>query len=208
MSFGWSASDVVAALKFLHRIGSALREAGGASSDYQNTITFLQTFSHTIQHLHAIQVTSLDPVIAQDLRDHCGQIKDPLQAFLEDAHKFESSLGRDVKSKRKILLGTGRKIQWAVVLKNKVKVLQDRVEIPMASISIILGQQILWVSKNSCVYGVVKLTYEQEPRSRKCLMISNPEYLVPLKRQSRNTNSWKSQPTHRSLETIPLTPVR
>lgn len=140
MSFGWSAGDVAAALKLLYRLGNSLRESGGASSDYQDTIAFLQTFSQTIQHLHAIQATSLDPPIAQTLRDQCGQIRGPLQAFLEDANKFESSLGLN---KRKKLWGIGRNIQWEVAMKNKVKALQNRVEVPVASISIILGQQVL-----------------------------------------------------------------
>ena len=69
MSFGWSAGDIVAALKLLHQISSAVRESGGASSEFQDTLSFLYTLSQTLQHLNALQATPLDPDLANNLQE-------------------------------------------------------------------------------------------------------------------------------------------
>ena len=96
MSFGWSVGDIVAALKLLHQVGVALKDSGGASSGFQDTYSFLQTLSRTLQHLNALQYTSLDPGLAEDLREQCGHIWMPLKAFLEDMKgRFEGRLGEN-----------------------------------------------------------------------------------------------------------------
>jgi hypothetical protein len=142
MSFGWSAGDLVAALKLLHQIGSALRDSGGASSDFQETISFFQTLSRALEHLNVLRSKPLDPEIAEQLREQCDHIRVPLVTFLEDVGgKFELSLG--AKSRRNKLFAAPRMIQWALSTSKKVKRLQDRIAVPMASMSVMLSQQIL-----------------------------------------------------------------
>lgn len=70
MSFGWSVGDIVAALKLLHQITTALKDSGGASSEFQDVLSFLQTFSQTLQHLNALQSTPLDPDLAENLQNN------------------------------------------------------------------------------------------------------------------------------------------
>jgi hypothetical protein len=138
MSFGWSAGDLVAALKLLHQIGSALRDSGGASSDFQETISFFQTLSRALEHLNVLRSKPLDPEIAEQLREQCDHIRVPLVTFLEDVGgKFELSLG--AKSRRNKLFAAPRMIQWALSTSKKVK----RLQVPMASMSVMLSQQIL-----------------------------------------------------------------
>jgi hypothetical protein len=144
MSFGWSAGDIVAALKLLHQIGVALKDSGGASSDFQDTCSFLQTLSRTLQHLDALQYTALKPSATEHLREQCDQIRVPLELFLRDVKgRFEKSIGRN--STRNAIFATPRKIQWALSTSKKLKKLQDRVTVPLAVVSIILGQQIMFV---------------------------------------------------------------
>src|SRR6187402_478911 len=96
MSFGWSAGDIVVALKLLYKIGSALKDSGGASSEYQDTHSFLQTLSRTLEHLNALQATSFDPDFAKTLQQQCDQIRGPLAIFLGDVgRRFEPALGID-----------------------------------------------------------------------------------------------------------------
>jgi len=142
MSFGWSAGDIVAALKLLHQIGSALRDSSGASSNFQDTLSFLQTLSRTLEHLNVLQAAGLDSDVADNLREQCDQIRVPLATFLNDVGaRFESSLG--VKSERNKIIAAPRKIQWALSTSKKVKRLQQQIAVPMASVGIMLGQQIL-----------------------------------------------------------------
>lgn len=142
MSFGWSAGDLVAALKLLHQIGSALKESGGASSDFQDTLSFLQILSRTLEHLNVLHATSLDHQVAENLREQCGQIREPLSAFLDDVgRRFGPRLG--IRSDCNKIFAAPRMIQWALSTSKKTKRLQDRIAIPITSINIILGQQIL-----------------------------------------------------------------
>lgn len=41
-SFGWSAGDLALAIKIIYEVGNALKDTGGTSSDYQETVAFLQ----------------------------------------------------------------------------------------------------------------------------------------------------------------------
>lgn len=142
MSFGWSAGDIIATLKLLHQIRSAIRDSGGASSDFQDTLSFLQTLSRTLQHLNASQATPFNPELADNLREQCDHIRAPLAAFLNDVgSRFGPALG--VKTTRHWIFGAPRMIQWALSTSKKTKRLQDRIAVPMVSVGLILGQQIM-----------------------------------------------------------------
>jgi hypothetical protein len=140
MSFGWSVGDIIEGLRLLHQIGSALKDSGGASSEFQDTISFLQTLSRTLNHLNALQETALDPDTAENLKNQCSHIRVPLTEFLYDvSRRYEQSLG--VSSTRNKIFAAPRKIQWALWTSKKIKKLQDRIAIPMAAVGMILGQQ-------------------------------------------------------------------
>jgi hypothetical protein len=139
MSFGWSAGDIVAALKLLQQIVSAIRDSG---EDFQDTLSFLQTLSRTLEHLNALQAISLDPELVDNLREQCDHIRAPLAAFLNDVGgRFGPALG--VSSRRNRIFSASRRIQWAFSISKKTKRLQDRIAVPIASVGLILGQQIV-----------------------------------------------------------------
>jgi hypothetical protein len=144
MSFGWSAGDIVAALKLLYKTGSALKDLGGASSNFQDIYSFLQTLSQTLEHLNALQATPFDPDLSKNLREQCDQIRVPLAKFLADVERrFEPALGLNSQNNR--ILTAPRKIQWALLTSKKIKRLQDRITVPMAAIGLILSHHIMWV---------------------------------------------------------------
>jgi hypothetical protein len=110
MSFGWSAGDIVAALQLLHKVGVALKDTGGASSDYQDASAFLDILTVTLQHLKALQAAPLDPDLAKNLGQLCEQAQGPLTVFCERIRdSFERDLGKD--STRLKVLTAGKKIQ-------------------------------------------------------------------------------------------------
>jgi hypothetical protein len=142
MSFGWSVGDIIEGLKLLHQIGSTLKDSGGASSEFQDTVSFLQTLSRTLNHLNALQDTPLDPDIAENLKNQCCHIRMPLTEFLDDVgRRYGPSLG--VSSTRNKIFAAPRKIQWALSTSKKIKNLQNRIAVPMAAVGMILGQQVM-----------------------------------------------------------------
>jgi hypothetical protein len=142
MSFGWSVGDIVAALQLCNKVLAALKETGGASSEYQHAISFLGVLTVTLQHLKALQAAPLDPDLAKNLEQHCGLIQGPLTSFRERIRtRFERDLGPD--STRLKILTTGRKLQWALSTAKHVKVLEGKIGGHLAAISIVLSQQVM-----------------------------------------------------------------
>jgi hypothetical protein len=148
MSFGWSVGDILAGLQLLHQIGTALKDSGGASSEFQDSVSFLQTLSRTLNHLNAIQNKPVDPDIAENLKNQCSHIRVPLTEFLDDVRRrYGPSLG--VNSTRNKIFAAPRKIQWALSTSKKIKKLQERIAVPMAAVGMILGQQVMCVHHQS-----------------------------------------------------------
>lgn len=138
MSVGWSAGDILAALKLLRDIGAALQDSGGASSDFEETYSFLRHLSITLQLLNAQQSASLSPALAEELANLCEDIRVPLTAFLDDVGKrFEASLGAG--SSRGGVRTAPRKVQWALSTSKKARALKLRLTVPLVTVGIILG---------------------------------------------------------------------
>jgi hypothetical protein len=100
MSFGWSASDVVSAVKVFHTVATALRESGGASSEYQSALKFLETLSLTLQHIQALQAVDLNLSIElrESLQSYYEQLRPPIETFLTDIKgQFDNALGQNTK---------------------------------------------------------------------------------------------------------------
>jgi hypothetical protein len=142
MSFGWSTGDIVAALQLLHKAAIALKDTGGASSDYQDATSFLDVLSVTLQHVKALQAAPLDPDLAINLRQLCEQVQEPISSLCGHIRSsFERDLGSD--STRLKFLTTSRKLQWALSTSKKVKALREKIGGPIAGIGIVLGQQVV-----------------------------------------------------------------
>jgi len=145
MSFGWSAGDIISAAKLLYKIGVALKESEGASTDFRDLVSFLETLARTLEHLNALQAPDLilDSALTANLRAQCDHIRIPLAAFLQDiGAKFGPSLGSDRGSK---ILKAPRKIQWAMSASKQVKRLQERITLPMTAVGLLMGHQLIYV---------------------------------------------------------------
>src|SRR3954468_23184926 len=107
MSFGWSVGDIVCAVKILYQVGAALRDSDGASSDFQDTISFLEALKITLEHINTLQNIPLDPRLVSNLTEQCSQVRDPVEIFVKDAKEtFERALGEN--SRRSKLLAAPR----------------------------------------------------------------------------------------------------
>ena len=157
MSFGWSAGDIVLAVKFLVKIGSALREADGAKAEFQEAAGSLAGLEMTLHYLEQQQEaadrqrqatpqgspTSVAQHSARNamLRSSIELIKGPVSNFLDEIEKYDKLLG--TRSKAHFTSAARRKIQWALFVSNKVKELQGRIALPMHSLNTLQHQTTL-----------------------------------------------------------------
>jgi hypothetical protein len=148
MSFGWSASDLLTALTVLNKICVALKDSGGASSDYQEESGFLHSVSKTLETLDSLQSLPLAADALQNIRQICQQIQGPLQPFLNKVNlDFETSLGRQSVSKHQFtkVVRAPRMIQWALSTSKRVQQLKRKIVVPLMALQIGMSQQIMLV---------------------------------------------------------------
>jgi hypothetical protein len=142
MSFGWSAGDIIAALRLLNKVRIALKDTAGASSNYQDETSFLQSVSLTLTHAEALRCAPLDPDISRNLQQHFELIRPPLQKFLADAHKsYEASLGS--KPTRGTFSSVPRKLQWALSMSSEAKSLREKIGLSISTLQLAISQQIM-----------------------------------------------------------------
>ncbi|KAH7364658.1 hypothetical protein BKA65DRAFT_142867 [Rhexocercosporidium sp. MPI-PUGE-AT-0058] len=140
MSFGWSVGDLIAAINLLTKIGCALRDVGGASSEYQDATSFLGTLQVTLESLKSLYGIPIEARTTDNLLQQCEHIRVPLEAFLDGVNRrYDASLGSSSHHSR--LLSAPRKIQWALHTSKKIRQLQERIAVPMAAVNMLLGLQ-------------------------------------------------------------------
>jgi hypothetical protein len=157
MSFGWSAGDVVSAMKLLYTVGKALKESCGASSDFAETSSFLLALQTTLRLLQSLDTVAINPEFAESFKELCRQIQLPLDAFLKDVLKYEPALSSAGKKSK--ILTVPRKMQWALVMPSKVKKLQSQIGGAMLAVNTLMGHQALLVEpRHSCVLETIDLS--------------------------------------------------
>jgi hypothetical protein len=139
MSFGWSAGDLVSGISTLVKVGKALKESGGASSEYQETIAFLGSIETTLRGLETIVVTNRNLTWKAELVEQAGLLKSAVDDFKTKVDKYDLSLGSaSVRTKtRKI----PREVQFA--LSDKVKELRIAITQPHLVLDVFINLQTL-----------------------------------------------------------------
>lgn len=148
MSFGWSASDVLTALATLNKIRVALKDSGGASSDYQEETRFLHSVSTVLETMKSLQSLPLGSDEYNNLQHICQQIQGPLCLFLEKVNRdFEEKLGPQpvLQSYFPKIFRAPRMIQWALSTSKRVQRLKDRIVLPLLALQTGMSQQIMLV---------------------------------------------------------------
>ena len=133
MSFRYSLSDIALGVKIIGTAITALKEYGGASSEYQELqrdLTDLQHVLHFLQTLHGKPgFGDLDTLNLIATRATASTAR--LDDFLRSIRKYESYLTRSSKWNNAI----SRKLQWALLESKKVKKLHTRVALDMRIIN-------------------------------------------------------------------------
>jgi hypothetical protein len=142
-SFGWSAGDIVAAIKVVATIISALKDAGGASRQYQQTVQDLEMLEIVLRHLENVKCN--DPTFAQAnaicARSQASQRA--LRDLLDGFQKFEKTLGSGAPTGWH--RGAHRKVQWALFASKELNKLQASLGMQLQSTMFLLQCQQLYV---------------------------------------------------------------
>jgi len=140
-TFGWSVGDLVQAIKFVVKIGQALKDTGGASDDYQESIDFLHGVEATLKNLEAVARLSLTGAAVHSIAPQAERIQRCLESFIASIEGYESSMGLD--RKRGFHHGMWQKGKWSAFVSKKCKELQGKITFVMTSINTNLSIQLL-----------------------------------------------------------------
>ena len=143
-SFGWSASCLLEAIKLVNKVRKALKEAGGAASQYSDAVSFLESLEATFEHLKS----SIENHDSQPYSDSIGaqlkSIDGPWKEFKQYLDQYEESLAEG--SKRSKLRNVPKKIQWALKdINSKTQKLREQIVQPSQVINCLLSLQLLYV---------------------------------------------------------------
>jgi hypothetical protein len=77
----------------IHKVSKALKDAGGASSEYQQVVIELHGLKTALRHLEKIVPTEATASHVNAIRGMALACQLPLQDFLANFEKYEASLG-------------------------------------------------------------------------------------------------------------------
>jgi hypothetical protein len=144
-AFGWSAGDIAQAINIVYKVGAALRDTGGASSDYQETIQFLEGLAATLEKLQKFDEGVWSPEDFATIKSQVDLVRTPISDFTRNIRqKYEHSLGsKSATGLKGAFLGGPKKARWALFATKEAKALREKVVIPLFNIQLSHGMQIL-----------------------------------------------------------------
>ncbi|KAI4218626.1 MAG: hypothetical protein LQ349_008637, partial [Xanthoria aureola] len=136
-AFGFSVGDFISTINLIRKISKALKETGGASSEYQDAVLELNGLKHVLQHVEALEPTEDNLGHVNAIRGMALACRPPLQEFLKELDKYEGSLGPW--PRRSSVRDFGRKARWAVSFGKEVDKLRAIVVAKQISINLLLA---------------------------------------------------------------------
>ncbi|MCJ1244588.1 hypothetical protein MMC30_001786 [Trapelia coarctata] len=140
-AFGWSVGDLILAIRFVVKTGQALKDTGGASDDYQESIDFLHGVEATLKNLEVVARRSPTGAAIHSIAPQAQRIQQCLKSFMESIEGYEASLG--LNRKRGFHHGAWQKGKWAAFVSKRCKELQGKIAFVTASINMNLSLQLL-----------------------------------------------------------------
>lgn len=134
MAFGWSAGDILAALKFIIDVAQALDDVNGAPQDFRNASNFLRSLDKTLAPL---QNAALDasPEYKAHIESEVAAIRKPIEAFMKDVERMTKRFGDGNIStvpqgtrRFGFLRNVGSKLEWHYSTSKKAVGLQKEIE--------------------------------------------------------------------------------
>lgn len=140
MSFGWSAGDIVAAIKLTSQVITSVQSVGGARDSFQELVSELHGLSRALNEIADLAATSPDvrEIVALKFAScNCGG---SLERFLERIRPFDASLGTNSTSRLK---AAPRMVRWELLIKKDIPELRTCLAAHVGYINMRLGTTIL-----------------------------------------------------------------
>jgi hypothetical protein len=141
MSFGWSAGDLVAAVNTLAKIGKALKDSGGAATEYQEAVTYLNSITRTLNGLEELLQNNPNLRWETDLAEQGNILRSVIEDFDKKIKKYDNSLGAE--TERKKARRVPREVQFALFLSDQVKELRTAITQPQLILDVFINLQTL-----------------------------------------------------------------
>ena len=135
--FGFSVGDFIDAIGLAVKAVNSLKDANGASTDYQQVTLQLNGLKRALIHLERLQSNAHNADQINAIRCMAMGCKLPLQAFLDNIKKYEKSLAAGVS--RRHGRSDVRKVQWGVFMEKEVTKIRGIINAHTLSIELLLG---------------------------------------------------------------------
>ena len=135
--FGFSVGDFVAGIELTAKVIRALKESGGASSEYQQILRELESLEIILQHLSSLKATKENHHYVNAFRGQAQSIQVLVQQFLDSITKYKSSLGAT--AHRGVRHGSGKKIQWTLLRQPEVAKLRSTIEFQISILNLLFN---------------------------------------------------------------------
>jgi Mg2+ and Co2+ transporter CorA len=141
MSFGWSAGDIVSAIKLITEIVNALDEAQGVVDEYRSTTYFLTSLTRTIAVFSELETNQLPDALKTELSSQLYHIKIHIEAFLSEISQYRKLIN-PLQYKNK-LSNVRSKLSWHFKVEERVRKLQNAICKNLQILEILLQRAIL-----------------------------------------------------------------
>lgn len=91
-AFGFSVGDFISAIGLVKRVTKALKETGGAPTDYQLVVIELKGLKSILRHLEALKPTKDNVTHINAIGGMALACQLPLRGFMVKLEKYESTL--------------------------------------------------------------------------------------------------------------------
>ena len=135
-AFGWSAGDIITAISVVTKVVSALKDAGGASEQYQQTITDLETLEVVLQYIQHLKPENSNFAQVSAICAQSEASERALRNLIDGFQQFEKRLGGG--APKGWYFGMHRKAQWALFASKEIDKFQSRIGMKLQGIQFLL----------------------------------------------------------------------
>ena len=134
--FGFSAGDFIAALNLVSTVIDALREVGGASTEFREVVRELLTLETALIRVKRLDLDDSHNDARAALQTAASRCQDTIDEFWAMAHKYQPHLGRSGSGSR--LKDGWMKVRWSLFKKDNLEKFKAAIRGHAASIELLL----------------------------------------------------------------------
>ena len=136
-AFGFSVGDFVAVIQLINKISKAVRDAGGAVEDYQDTVSELESLKEIFKRLDSSHASpSWGENLSLPIKAHTESVLESLTRFSHVISKFDSNLGKT--APKGWTQGSWKKVQWSIQYAKEVEKLRASVGTCLSALNLLV----------------------------------------------------------------------